>query len=285
MNENLSLNERFKKYLEKEFRFIAPSKEAMDYRLEVFANLTDRAHELKIKGMTDENAIYNLCIECLGDFQSTLKDFENRITNLKKATPKIGAAFSLVICALLFMTVTYLVVSFATKAWDKTWLIFVGGVFLGLSVLFIAKIVSSVKTRKVIIIRLLTAIIMVLLFVLTYLFTMVFFDLKYDWMLFLLMVMATLFVDTALAYVYNSKSKVPMLMTTIQVSSVLVYVMLGIQGSLAWNPNWLIPVTAALVNVGILTFTLSRISKRKSITPPSDELAKINEEYYTKWND
>lgn len=285
MNENLSLNERFKRYLEKEFRYIAPSKEAMDYRLEVFANLTDRAHELKIKGMTDENAIYNICIECLGDFKSTLKDFESRISSLKKAAPKIGATMSLTICFLLFMTILYLVVSFATRSWNKTWLIFVGGVFIGLSTILAAQIIKGVKNRKAYKIRLSSVAIIIMMFVFTYLFALVFFDIKYDWMLFLLMVIAALIVDTGIAFLFNCKGRVVMLMLTIIVSASLIYVMLGIYGAIEWNPNWLIPVTAALVDAGILTFTLNRYAKKNQISPSAEELSKINEEYYTKWND
>ena len=93
------LTERFKKYLEQQFRTISPTREAMEYREEVLRNLLDRAQEYRIKGMTDENAIYDLCIDSLGDFASTLKDFESRLDNVKRALSKAGI---IALCAVAF---------------------------------------------------------------------------------------------------------------------------------------------------------------------------------------
>lgn len=103
----------------------------MEYREEVLQNLLDRAQEYKIKGMTDENAIYDLCIDSLGNFKDTLVDFENRLDNVKRAVPRIGARVLTGIAIALFVVIVYLSVSFATRAWDKTWLILVGGAFMG----------------------------------------------------------------------------------------------------------------------------------------------------------
>ena len=114
------LIDRFKKYLEQQFRAISPTKEAMEYREEVLQNLLDRAQEYKIKGMTDENAIYDLCIDSLGNFKDTLVDFENRLDNVKRAVPRIGARVLTGIAIALFVVIGYLSVSFATRAWDKT---------------------------------------------------------------------------------------------------------------------------------------------------------------------
>ena len=124
------LIDRFKKYLEQQFRAISPTKEAMEYREEVLQNLLDRAQEYKIKGMTDENAIYDLCIDSLGHFKDTLVDFENRLDNVKRAVPRIGARVLTGIAIALFVVIGYLSISFATRAWDKTWLILVGGAFM-----------------------------------------------------------------------------------------------------------------------------------------------------------
>lgn len=285
MNENLSLNDRFKSYLEREFRNIAPCREAMDYRLEVYANLTDRAHELKIKGMTDEDAIFNLCIDCLGDFQSTLKDFESRVVNAKKSAPKVGAVLGLVLCSLLFMAILYLVISFVTRAWDRTWLIFVGGIFLGLCAYFVTLTVKAVKKRNCHALRLLTSAITAMLFVFAYLFMLMCFDIKYDWMMFLLMTIAGMIVNTALSYLFNCRGKLLLLMFAIPVVTSLLYVMLAICGAIDWSPYWLMPVCAALADAAILTLTLYRVSKKNRDLPSEEEIEKANEEYYTRWED
>ena len=66
------MKERFKTYLEEQFRQIAPTKAAMEYRISMLTKMTDRAQELKIKGMTDDELIYNTVVGELGDFASTL---------------------------------------------------------------------------------------------------------------------------------------------------------------------------------------------------------------------
>ena len=43
------LTERFKKFLEQQFRLIAATKEAMEYRQEVLQNLLDRAQDTALK--------------------------------------------------------------------------------------------------------------------------------------------------------------------------------------------------------------------------------------------
>jgi hypothetical protein len=132
---------RFKKFLENEFRSIAPSEQAMDYREEILGTLLDRAQEYRIKGMEDEDMIYNLCIESLGDFRVTLKDFELKREALKKTAAKSIAISLSVAAAVIVLTIGYLAVSFVTKAWVKTWLIEVGGLFLSMPIAILGAIV------------------------------------------------------------------------------------------------------------------------------------------------
>ncbi|MEG1612631.1 MAG: hypothetical protein RR357_00515 [Clostridia bacterium] len=277
--------DRFKRYLEKEFRYISPSPEAKEYRQEVLANLLDRAHEFKIKGMTDEDAIYDLCIDSLGDFKSTLKDFENRLTNLKKAAPKFSAVAFSIICIILFMTAAYLIVSFATKAWSVTWLIMVGGIFLCIIAGAVGVIAKAARSKKWIIIRLSTVVVITLTFVFAFLFMQIYFKLQYSWMTFLAMVTAILFADTTIAYIANSKTRLIMLLATVEVTAVFIYVVLGILHVVPWSPYWLIPVMAAGVDAAIVAVYMALMAQKNSSLPNAEELAKINEEYYTKWDD
>jgi len=84
------MEERFKSYLEAKFKQIAPTKAAMEYRKSLLIKLMDRAQELHIKGMSDEELIYGTVITELGDFDAELRDYENRTlkrdVNIKIAT-------------------------------------------------------------------------------------------------------------------------------------------------------------------------------------------------------
>lgn len=281
------MNEKFKKYLEQQFRMIAPSKEAMEYRQEVYANLCDRAHEFKIKGMTDEEAIYDLCIDSLGDFKSTLQDFENRLEEVKRVAPKISAVALSGIAIALFVVIAYLIVSFVTHAWDKTWLILVGGVFAGViagSVFGIIKITKKSGKKKFLPIRALAQVILVLSFVFLFLILQILVHFQYSWMTFLIMVIGILITDTAIAFSYNSKSRIPMLLAAVIVTCVMVYVILGVTGAVAWHPFWLIIIGGVVIDLGILIAALMGVSKKKE-KALAEKKAENKEDYYTMWKD
>ena len=278
------LIDRFKKYLEQQFRAISPTKEAMEYREEVLQNLLDRAQEYKIKGMTDEDAIYDLCIDSLGKFKDTLVDFENRLDNVKRAVPRIGARVLTGIAIALFVIIGYLSVSFATRAWDKTWLILVGGAFMGITAGAIFGIIVFANKKRRLAVRGLSHIILALAFTFIFLILQILVRFQYSWMTFLVMVVAMLITDTAEAYSYGSKTRLIDLLATVEVMAVMVYVMLGVTHVIKWSPWWLLPVGAALVDVIILIVSLLRYSKKKE-KAIAEKKARIDEAYYTMWND
>ena len=86
------MKERFKKYLEEHFRKIAPTQAAMEYRKALLTDLLDREQELRIKGVSDDELIYNMAISELGDLDETLKRFEERQIKSGVVKRKISAA-------------------------------------------------------------------------------------------------------------------------------------------------------------------------------------------------
>ena len=117
------MKERFKSYLEEQFRQIAPTKAAMEYRISMLTKMTDRAQELKIKGMTDDELIYNTVVGELGDFASTLRGYENQAVKkeLGRRVATLGALLAAAFIAVLVLC--YLIVGFVTNLWHPTWLI------------------------------------------------------------------------------------------------------------------------------------------------------------------
>ena len=93
------------------------------------------------------------------------------------------------------------------------------------------------------------------------------------------MVIAMLITDTAEAYSYNSKSRLFDLLATVEVTAVMLYVMLGVAHVIPWHPSWLLPV-----GVVILIASLVSYSKKKD-KAAAEKKARIDEAYYTMWND
>lgn len=142
------MKERFKRYLEREFRAIRPTLAAAEYREKVLKQLMDRAQELRIKGIDDEDLIYDMCIDELGDFRATLEQFdeqEHKVANAKR-NAVLGAVCA--VGAVLAFVIVYLVVSFVTSAWALTWLILVGGAFIGVIAAAIIMLVKFGKAKN-----------------------------------------------------------------------------------------------------------------------------------------
>ena len=145
-------------------------------------------------------------------------------------------------------------------------------------------IIIFAKRKKGLAVRALSHVILALAFTFIFLILQILVRFQYSWMTFLVMVVAMLITDTAEAYSYGSKTRLIDLLATIEVTAVMVYVMLGVTHVIKWSPWWLLPVVAALVDVVILIVSLLRYSKKKE-KAIAEKKARINEAYYTMWND
>lgn len=271
---------RFKKFLENEFRSIAPSEQAMDYREEILGTLLDRAQEYRIKGMEDEDMIYNLCIESLGDFRVTLKDFELKREALKKTAAKSIAIILSVAAAVIVLTIGYLAVSFVTKAWDKTWLIEVGGILIYAVIGLIIPMPLLIQKNKATLLKVIVSGIVSILTVFTYLVLLVMTSIAQSWLVFLSMPIAILGAIVVVSLFTNSKTLIGELMAFVQTTSALVYVILALRGAIDWTPYWLLPVAGAVVNIGIAVTMLIAYHKKKVA-----KRIKTAEDYYTSWRE
>ena len=83
----MELKDRFKKYLEEQFRSIKPTEAAKDFRIRTFKELMDKVQDLRIKGTEDEEVIYNMCIESLGNFPPASRILRKRST--RSTTPSV----------------------------------------------------------------------------------------------------------------------------------------------------------------------------------------------------
>ena len=274
------LEQRFKKYLEDEFHSIKPTKEAMEYREEVYSTLLDHARNFRNNGENNEDIIYDKCIDTLGDFDATLKMFEQDRLNLKKAALKTAQVLLIAISAFFIITVAYLAISFVTKAWSKTWLIEVCGAFLVTIGILCANIPTMVKKKRYFVLRFEASIIITLLFVALYLAFVVLIP-QYNsksWMIFLAMVLILLFADCALAYSFGQrKSAFIDLLFLIMALTTFLYICLALLGFISWGIFWILPVAGAAIDVLLVVIVFCLWSKKKK--------EELDEKYYTTWKE
>lgn len=284
------MKERFKRYLEQQFRAIRPTMAAMEYREKMLRKLMDRAQELRIKGMDDEDLIYDMCIDELGDFGATLAAFdeeEHKVANAKRnavlgAVCGVGAALALVI--------VYLIVSFLVPgSWGLTWLILVGGAFAAVIAVAVVLLVKFGKNKKYIPMRLMPVVVIVLLCV--YLFLLLQLVAKVDmaWLVFLAMVIMIAAFDAVLAFITEFKFRWVELPVAIEIVCVMLYVILGIVlGSVFWHPGWLLclgGVVAAIAEAIAIIATRNSKKDKKEKSRITDKYIKEDESYYTMWKD
>lgn len=99
------------------------------YKKKILDEMTDRANEITHAGLKDEKVLADLIADEYPDLKGNFAKFEKeekkrRLSKLLKVVFPVGGLIFLI---LLF--VAYFSISNTTGAWDKTWLIIVGGIF------------------------------------------------------------------------------------------------------------------------------------------------------------
>lgn len=288
------MKEKFKQFLEEHFRKIAPTKAAMEYRKALLRQLLDREQELRIKGVSDDELIYDMAVSELGDIDLTLQNFESRQIKSGEVKRKVSVASICSVAVVLLLTVVYLVVGAVTKEWSPTWLIMVGGIFAGIGVILVYLSVKTAQKRKYVFTRLCIAVCEVLLTVFVFLVLQLVFKVNGSWLAFLAMPVVVLGADTAVAFATNSKTKWFELPVFVEVFGVMLYVILGItldvilgSGNI-WNPGWLLclaGVVCALVQVIVVVVKKAKKNNAKEQERLADKNEKQNEAYWTEWDD
>lgn len=286
------MKERFKKFLEEHFRKIAPTKAAMEYRKTLLTELLDREQELRIKGVSDDELIYNMAVSELGDIDQTLAEFENRQIKSGVVKRKASAVSISAVAIVALLTVVYLIVGGVAKIWHPTWLIVVGGAFAGVGVLLGYIAVKFAQKRKYVVTRVCVAVCEVLLSVFVFLLLELVLEpvlhFEGSWMTFLAMVALLFGVDTSVAFATKSKIRWFELPVFIEIFGVMLYVMLGILVPGFWHPGWLLclaGVCCALVQVIVAVIKKAKKNDAEEKAKIADKNEKQNEAYWTEWDD
>lgn len=282
------MKEKFKKYLEEHFRKIAPTQAAMEYRKALLRQLFDREQELRIKGVSDDNLIYDMAVSELGNLDQTLEQFEKRQIKSGEVKRKISAATICAAAIVALLTVVYLIVGGVAKIWHPAWLIMVGGVFAGVSVLLAYGAYRFAKKKKFVPVRIFVAICEVLLTVFVFLLLQLVFKINGAWMSFLAMVAVIFGVDTSIAFATNSKIKWFELPVFVEIFGVMLYVILGITVPNVWHPGWLLclaGVVCALIELIVFVVKKAKAKNKKEKAELEDKNEKEVQKYWTEWDD
>lgn len=289
------MKERFKAYLERQFRQIAPTKAAMEFRKQLLIELLDKEQDLRIKGITDDDLIYKLAVESLGDMPERLKAFEAQTIKSSVIKRKVSAGVAIGAAVLVLLTLVYIILGCTTHLWHPGWLIMLGGIFAGATVVLGFTCVRFGKAKKYLIVRLLCAVCEVLLVVFIFLVMQVVFNIKGCYLVFLAMVPLLLGVDTAIAFLTSSKIRWFELPVFVEMFCVMLYLILGL--ALAnysnptvhiWHPGWILclgGVVVAVVEFAVYMVGRAKKNNKTEKKNIEDKYVKTDESYWTEWDD
>lgn len=260
----------FLEYIEKSFENMKETESLYKYKQKLIAEMTNRANELVATGLRDDKIIARIIMEeypdIVGEYKKEQKMKKKSGGFLHKGAlatvASVGGVFALV-CI-------FLAVSFITGAWSKTWLILVGGIFVGLIAIFVLLAGKLTKRagRLTVPARLLCGVSVVLFAVIFFLFLTVVTKTSGSWIIFLLAIPFAMILDVVLTIILNKKTGIFSLLLYLPVIFTLFYVVLGVAGVLPWHPGWLLILFGILADIVIV---ILRLTRSVSISAEEDE--------------
>jgi len=228
-------------YIEKSCKSLGDSRMAFLYKRNVLDRMNERADEVLRSGLCDRKVIEDLIIDEFGDLVAAFPIFvkehkrKKRAHIMKYAFPIGGLVFLLLIFA------CYFTVSDLTGAWNKSWLIIVGGIFL-MIIFYLSFAIKKLCTMRRVfhpIARVLIAGCVMLVSVFAFLSALMAVDDRIiTWPILPAGVALALVCDIIFAYVTKQKFRTIGLLFYLPAIATMLYVVLAAYGVVTWLYGW-----------------------------------------------
>ena len=117
---------RFIEYIENSCKNTGENQSTFRYKKMILDEMNQKAKELTRAGLKDQKVLSDLVTDEYSDLEAGYKKYEK--DNRRKKLLKVGLPIGSIVFLLLIL-ITFFAASSLTGAWNKTWLIVVGGVF------------------------------------------------------------------------------------------------------------------------------------------------------------
>lgn len=297
------MQDKFKSYLENEFRKIAPTRASKDYRIELYNQLVDYSQELRLKGITNDEMVFDLAIKSLGDMDENLDNFENELK--AKKVEKAKRLASLIVIPSVLGLGLILMIAFGLflkpgnqSGFRFSWIFMIFGVFATITALSMIHMIGSTSAKKALILRgeIFTITTLWLVFLSLSLKVIEIatsplenpITIKGWWLGFVAIPAAIAIADLVIALATNEKGKWVNFSINLVVLMSIIYVLIGlILGPVFritnkfWAYGWLLIIAGILG--GSLAVFISKQSKSKKILKETGKPDDIDDKYYTEW--
>lgn len=264
---------KYTDYVDKELSVYADSKNLYLFKKELLAEMAERANEIIATGIDDEKVLNDLVISEYGDIDKRFTKFVKDKKDKKKAILNSRIIIVGVLGFVLAITTLYLCVSFATKAWSKSWLIMLFGVVAG--ALGATVVISKKMEKKLgkfnLVQRLLSVADVFLVAVFLFLALKVVFLVEKAWLMLVAAVVVALIADIVMAFKAKEKTAVLNVLVYIPVIATILYVLMALVGVISWHPGWLLVVVSVMVDIVIIMIRLMKAPKEDESDAEDEE--------------
>lgn len=254
---------RFIEYIEASCKNLGNDQSAYHYKKKILNEMTKRADEITKAGLKDEKVLTEIITNEFGDLEAGYAVYEKKIRRkklLKVGLPVGGLIF------LILMFVAYFTVSALTGAWNKTWLIIVGGVFALVIFCLSLAIAKLCTMRRVFhpIARVLIAGCALLFAVFMFLFFLMMMPELLVWPILPGGVIIALLCDLVFAFVTKQKLRTISLFVYMPTVSTMLYIILSAYNIVSWSAGWPIILLGLAADVAYIIYVI--ISNMKYFT-------------------
>ena len=250
-------------YIETSCKKLEDNQSTYRYKKMILDEMSEKADEISRAGLKDEKVLTDLIADEYCDLEAGYKKYEKK--NRRKKLLKIGLPVgSLVFLILIF--VSFFAVSSATGAWDKTWLIIVGGVF-SLVIFCLSLAIAKLCTMRRVfhpIARVLTAGCVILFAVFAFLFFLMMMPELLVWPILPGGIIVALLADLVFAFATQQKLRTISLFVYMPVVSTMMYIILSAYNVVTWTAGWPIVLLGLVADVAYIIYII--ISNMKYFT-------------------
>ncbi len=242
----------FIEYIETSCADLKDNHMAYLYKKKILDEMTDRANEITHAGLKDEKVLADLIADEYPDLKGNFAKFEKeekkrRLSKLLKVILPIGG-----LIFFISIFIAYFSISNATRAWDKTWLIIVGGIFAMIIFYTSFGINKLCHMRRIFhpIARVLIAGCVMLFTVFVFLFWLMMIPELVFWPILPGGIILALICDLIFAFTTKQKFRTISLFVYMPIIAIMLYIILAAYGIISWfagGPIILLGLVADLI--------------------------------------
>lgn len=254
---------RFIEHIETSCKNLKDNPSSFRYKRMILDKMTERAGEISKAGLKDEKVIAELLADEFSDLEEGFAKYEKkkRREKLLKIGLPVGG-----LCFLVLIFIAFFAVSSATGAWNKTWLIIVGGIF-AMIIFYLSLAIAKLCTMRRVfhpIARVLIAGCAVLFAVFMFLFFVMMIPDHLSWPILPGGIIIALIADLIFAFSTKQKLRTISLFVYMPTISTMLYIILSAYNVVTWAGGWPIILLGLAADLAYIIYVI--ISNMKYFT-------------------